>query len=394
MIKKFSFILFFLITIITVGAQTPTDTTVFFVNIGPGSQIYELEGHSAIIVSYPDGHSDAYNYGVFDFNSPNFIWRFIKGETDYMATKVPAEYFLYAYSGSGRSIDLAQLNLNSGQKQLLITRLEHDIDPQFRTYRYNYVLNNCATRPLAAVEYALNDSVILASAPCESNPAPLTFRNIMRHYHANYPWYQLGIDLALGSGIDRPISRREASFAPTELRRMLPGAHVGGSPLVINAHQIQEQSQTVPAGATAWYLTPISIALVILTLSIIISIKDIRQRKTTKLFDSIFYGIMGLEGLMLSFLIFVSVHEATSPNWHYLWLNPLCLLPAICVWINRAERVLIWYHFINFAIVFITALTWHWIPQSGNIALIPLVMVDLLRSGVYLYVHLKSDKRL
>ena len=44
------------------------------------------------------------------------------------------------------------------------------------------------------------------------------------------------------------------------------------------------------------------------------------------MFDTIYFNIAGLAGLLLTFLIFVSVHYATSPNWLYLWLNPLCFI--------------------------------------------------------------------
>ncbi len=384
------------------AAQTPRiqpqanaagDTAVYFISVGPGREIYELEGHSAIGVVLPGGLRLAYNYGVFDFNSPNFVTRFVKGETDYMTVAAPMDYFLASYAGTGRRIEAARLDMDPQAVRRLLDILNHDTDPRFRTYRYNYVLNNCATRPLRAVEIAVGDSLMLPPPPHEAqSSAPTTFRNIMRHYHRNYPWYQFGIDLALGSGIDRVIDRREATFAPEELRRMLPAAHYGDRRLVSSTVVLQEEpAEGASDGPTPWYATPLAICWAVFALAAAVSIRDLRKRRTNRLFDTFFYGILGLAGLLLSFLIFVSVHEATSSNWQFVWINPLCLTAALAVWIKKAKKVLMCYHFINFVAVVTFVLAWQWIPQSGNAAFVPLVAVDILRSGCYLYIHRKRE---
>ncbi|MDE6463163.1 MAG: DUF4105 domain-containing protein [Muribaculaceae bacterium] len=398
--KRILLSLTLLLVVAAMQARTPaddvplrSDTTVWFITVGPGSQIYELEGHSAIAMVMPDGREVATNYGVFDFDAPNFVWRFVKGETDYMSVNVPLGYFTNSYAGSGRLIEAARLDLTPEQTARLAAILEHDTDPRFRTYRYNYVLDNCATRPLRAVEQAIGDSILLAPAPFEANSSvPVTFRNIMRHYHANYPWYQFGIDLALGSGIDRPVSRREAAFAPAELRYMLRGARVGDRPLVAETVVIAPETAGVATeGPTPWYAGPQAVCWLVFAIALWLSVNDIRHKRTTRWFDTLLYGTFGLAGLILTFLIFVSVHEATSPNWLYVWLNPFCFIAAVLVWIKRAGRVLICYHFINFVAVIALVLAWPWIPQSANAAFVPLVAADLLRSGCYLYIHRKRE---
>ena len=50
----------------------------------PGTEIYALFGHTAL--RYEDtarGEDWVFNYGMFSFNTPRFIYRFVKGETDY-----------------------------------------------------------------------------------------------------------------------------------------------------------------------------------------------------------------------------------------------------------------------------------------------------------------------
>lgn len=368
------------------------DTTVYFVSVFPGRNVYELEGHSALAVVLPDGRSAAFNYGVFDFDSPNFLWRFVKGETDYMAAAMPLDFFLRSYEAEGRRVEALRLDMTAEQKRRLLLNLNHDVHPAYRTYRYNYVLDNCATRPLAAVERSLGDTIRLAPAPFESNSMPgITFRNIMRHYHSNYPWYQFGIDLALGSGIDRSISRRMCAFAPAELARMLPLATVAGRPLADSLIVVTPFAPDAAVEApTPWYATPLAAAIALFALTVVITVRDIRRCRVSKLFDSSLFGIFGLAGLLLTFLIFVSVHEATSPNWLYAWLNPFCLVAAVLVWIKRAEKALVCYHFINFAVLIALAVAWPWLRQSANVAFIPLAAADLLRSGLYLYLYKRN----
>jgi len=364
------------------------DTTVYFANIYPGSDIYELEGHSAILVDIRGRIPTAYNFGVFDFDAPNFVYRFVKGETDYMAVAQPGEYFLSHYIQHGRRIVAHELNLDPAQKKRLIDMLNEKIRPENCVYRYNYVKDNCATRPLHAVETAIGDSIFLAPAPAEAQSSrPVTFRNIMRHYHRNYPWYQFGIDLALGSGIDYPLSRREMAFAPAELDAMLPNAKAGGKPLVKSSIAINNTAPDAAIqGPTPWYLTPMFVCWAFFTLTLALTVGDIRRRKVTRWFDAAYFGLLGLTGCLLTFLIFISVHEATSPNWLYPWLNPLCFIPAIFIWIKKAGTFVMCYQMTNFVVLLALCAAWPLLPQSANAAFMPLIGAELMRSFSYIYI--------
>ena len=153
------------------------DTTVSLVTFYPGSDIYELEGHSALRLRTP--MSDvAVSYGMFDFDAPNFVYRFVKGETDYSVGIIPWPAMEAAYRMQGRRIVERQIDMTPEQKQRLFSIVQRNLLPENRTYRYNYVLDNCATRPLAAVQEALGDSIILAEP--DSDIAELTtWRRIM-----------------------------------------------------------------------------------------------------------------------------------------------------------------------------------------------------------------------
>ena len=384
--KLLTALVFSIMAVLLCRAQS--DTTIYFVNIYPGPAIYELEGHSAILVDITDRGLTAYNFGVFDFESPNFVYRFVKGETDYVAVAQPGELFLQYYMQQGRRVAANQLNLDSAQKKRLIDMLNEKIKPENRVYRYNYVKDNCATRPLDAVEAAVGDSIRLARAQSESQSSrPVTFRNIMRHYHANYPWYQFGIDLALGSGIDYPLTRREMAFAPAELDDMLLQATAGGRNLVTQSIILCDAAPDAAIeGPTPWYLTPLVVCWAFFAFTLALTVRDMRRRRVTRWFDAVYFGILGLTGCLLTFLIFVSVHEATSPNWLYPWLNPLCFIPTIFIWIKKARTFLICYQMTNFVVLLALCVLWPMLPQSANAAFIPLVGAELARSFSYLYI--------
>ena len=211
-----------LVALVSLTAYAAPRATVSLLTCMEGSDIYELEGHTGLRVQFDNGADMTVNWGVFDFNSPGFVYRFVKGETDYLAAAFPTSLFLQSYRHDGRAVFEQTLALDSLQTERLIELISENLLPENRVYRYNYVLDNCATRPLALIEKAVGDTLTLSSPRVPASERN-TFRNAMRHFHANYPWYQFGIDTALGSGIDRTVSEREASFAPVMLADMIAG---------------------------------------------------------------------------------------------------------------------------------------------------------------------------
>lgn len=367
------------------AAAAVADTVISFVNVYPGSDIYELEGHSALRITMPQGDY-AVNFGVFDFNKPHFVYRFVKGETDYMAAAYPWQFFEEQYRSEGRRVVEHRLNFTSGQKARLIELLNDHLQPENTTYRYNYVKDNCATRPLRLVELAAGDTILFDEAAAGVRQDE-SFRDIMRRYHANYPWYQFGIDLALGPGIDYTVDIREHTFAPVELEALLPTATIGGKPLIADTLTIIDLQPTAKVGPpTPWLLSPLAVSLLLLAIIIWVTIRDLRRRRVTRWIDAAYFALLGLAGLLIAFLVLISTHEATSPNWLIFWLNPLCLIPTIFIWIKSCKRVVMWYQIINFAAILTLVCAWAWLPQSANAAFLPLAAADALLAARYIYI--------
>lgn len=375
--------------------SAPTDTAradnvvVSLITCYPGQNIYELYGHTELRVR-GKGYDWVFNYGTFDFRAPNFIYRFVKGETDYMLAGYPSEYMYVGYEN--RKIVEQVLNLTPEQARAVSNALFNGAQPENRTYRYNYVLDNCSTRPRDIVEAVVGES--LQYPPM---PSGLTFRSMMHRYNTNYAWQQFGIDLALGSGLDYELDARQQMFAPISLMQAFGGATIerGGErvPLVTDTNTLNpgsDEGDILPP--TPWYLHPMTLAVALLLAMAALSVRDVRRRNTTRWADSLLFGIAFLGGAVVAFLVFISTHEATSPNYNLLWLHPLHIVPAVLVWIKSAKKVVVCYHFVNFAVIFITMALWAVLPQCANAAFFPLMGALAVRSLSYLMVTRNTAK--
>lgn len=375
--------------------SAPTDTAradnvvVSLITCYPGQNIYELYGHTELRVR-GKGYDWVFNYGTFDFRAPNFIYRFVKGETDYMLAGYPSEYMYVGYEN--RKIVEQVLNLTPEQARAVSNALFNGAQPENRTYRYNYVLDNCSTRPRDIVE-----AVVGTSLQYPPMPAGLTFRSMMHRYNTNYAWQQFGIDLALGSGLDYELDARQQMFAPISLMQAFGGATIerGGErvPLVTDTNTLNpgsDEGDILPP--TPWYLHPMTLAVALLLAMAALSVRDVRRRNTTRWADSLLFGIAFLGGAVVAFLVFISTHEATSPNYNLLWLHPLHIVPAVLVWIKSAKKVVVCYHFVNFAVIFITMALWAVLPQCANAAFFPLMGALAVRSLSYLMVTRNTAK--
>ena len=161
------------------SSKTPE---VSFIVVEPGPEVFELEGHAALRINGGPMSDFMVTYGVFDFDSPNFIYRFVKGDAEYSMGIIPWRYVSEAYRREGRTLMEYPLALDSVATARLMEMIYDNYRPENRYYRYNYVLDNCVTRPLRIVELAIGDSIIVGE-PASDAAADRTFRQVMRRYH-------------------------------------------------------------------------------------------------------------------------------------------------------------------------------------------------------------------
>ncbi len=374
------------LTAFAINDTAPADTilppksqlTASLVTCYPGQEVYELCGHEAIRIRGIDSkgnHVDSvWNYGVFDFNSPNFIYRFVKGETDYMVLGYPFEYFLPEYQKRGSTVVEQDLNLSQEEVKTLRNLLQKNALPDNRVYRYNYVKDNCSTRIVAMVDSAAGREIIYPA-----NPRFSSFRDAMRHYHDGYPWYQFGIDLALGSGIDLPITSREETFVPMMLQEKAAEAHFQDQkPLVKSTRLLNRGYKDARLPATPFWLSPLAVAIYVLVFCAIVAIYDWKKRCLSRWWFTLFYALLGLAGCVIWFLVFVSSHYATSPNILAIWLNPLQLIIPICIWWRKARPAVTAMIYINILLAGLSLIVWPFQTQSANPAFFLIMAADIV----------------
>lgn len=356
---------------------------VSLVTFYPGDEIFEVFGHTEIMVEYDKNKRPLYfNYGVFDFNSPNFIGRYIMGETDYMCSNMPPE--LDGGMKSGRKMIKQDLNLTQEQARQVLNMLLVNALPENRVYRYRHFSDNCSTRPRDILEKALGHEIDYTK--CDYVVGK-TLRQVMSHYTRNYPWEQFGIDLVLGAACDTVIDARTQTFVPLFLMNAVTTVEVdhgnGPEPLVKDTKVLMKGDDNgLVLPPTPWYLHPLTIAIVLLIITALVSFRDWRRHKVSRWLDTLLFTLAGLAGCIIFFVEFISTHEAVLPNYNILWLHPLLLVLAVMPWIKKAKKTLRWGHLINLALIGTMAIVWLTGLQVANAAFYPLIASLAMRSVV------------
>lgn len=304
----------------------------------PGDEVYSLFGHTGLRYKNEEKGLDVvFSYGYFDFDSPNFVWRFVKGETDYIVGAVPYEMFMEEYEERGGAVVEQVLELTPGQEQELFDIIAFNCRLENRKYRYNYFYNNCTTKirdQIARVASGLS----YAGYDAAGN---VTFRDELRRLTASHPWYSFGIDLMLGADIDKPATGMELQFIPENFLRDLEDATVvmaNGEtvPFVKEQSLVLVEAENNTAIVESRF-TPFYVSVLLLLFTFIIMLCEIRSKRTFWLFDAVLLTLQGLCGVLLLFMALFSQHPAVDNNWAMLLLNPLMLV-IMPVYVNRLRK--------------------------------------------------------
>jgi hypothetical protein len=191
---------------------------VYLVTFEPGDEPYERFGHNTLVVGQPQGDGIAVNYGVFDFNAPNFIGNFVRGRMLYTTADFDWAETREGYKSANRSTWLQELNLTPSQRARLIGYLRSDLSPEHKNYRYDYFRNNCSTRVRDALDKAVDGAI---KDQLEATPTNTTYRWHTRIGMAEYPLLYTGLELAMGPLTDRKLNAWQESFLPMKLMEHL-----------------------------------------------------------------------------------------------------------------------------------------------------------------------------
>lgn len=307
----------------------------------PSTEIYAMYGHTAIRVADAANNLDlVFNYGMFNSFEENFIWQFVRGKTDYVLGVYDTQYLFPEANMRNFSINEQVLNLTLAQRQRLFDALVINAQPENKTYRYNFLFDNCSTRPWKMIEKALEVPIRVADTTATGG----TFREIIHRCTANYPWVTLGIDVALGSRIDQPVSYSEQLFLPAyleeHLRRVtLAVDSVNYQPLVQKEYFLVEAGPEDESERPSPWMGPMPIIGVLSLILLVVSFIEAKSRRLFRGIDLFLMLVMGLVGIVVHFLLFFSAHPAVSPNWMGIFFHPMMIVFAILL-IGRNKLVL------------------------------------------------------
>ena len=345
------------------------------ITIGPyESELYSAFGHSGIrYVDKKNNIDHFYNYGIFDFNQPNFYVNFLNGKLLYMVAKYDYRTAEKYYINEDRYIKEQVLDLNESEKILLYNILEQNIRPENRTYLYNYVYNNCATK----IRDVLNN-VYGENLSFRSKPEKKSFRELMDLYLEKNKWGDLGIDICLGPEIDYDVSFDEEMFLPDYLFKGIENAVRDGDKNIISKTNIINLQKE---DFQSYSLSPHYIFLIFFIISIYLSFRQVKYGIKYFVFDSIYLMVSGIIGCLLVYLWFFTDH-LSSYNFNIVWAMPFNIIISILILVNPNSSLVKWYMFLYCVLLFSLLILWNWIPQNLNEILLFFILGITLRISV------------
>ncbi|MCH7401312.1 DUF4105 domain-containing protein [Belliella kenyensis] len=389
MLKKI--LMIFIISLSNIVFGFAQNVQISLLTCDPGDQIYSVFGHSAIrVLDQETGEDLVYNYGTFDFDAPFFVVKFTQRTLDYMLSVTTYDRFLYEYQYFQRGVREQVLNLNDKQKEDVVKFLKINALPENRLYRYDFFYDNCATRVRDLFEEVLGKQLVW-NDPKE--PQEQTFRDLIDECIHPLPWYDLGIDLALGSVIDAKASEREKQFLPVYMEAAFARAQIeGDGPTRALAQASQPVLQFPQEESSASLFNPFIVMWLVAIIFMVVTFLGYKRRRLYVGFDVALFGVLGLLGLLIFVLWFLTFHSQTKWNWNILWAFPMHL---VLVFALLKKEVLPWLkRYLMFALIMADAAVVFWILgwQSFHPSLIPILLVVILRTN-FLYYNVEVFKR-
>ncbi|HMG11360.1 MAG TPA: DUF4105 domain-containing protein [Mucilaginibacter sp.] len=178
---------------------------------GKGEDLYSIFGHAAIRIKC-DTSDVVFNFGTFDIETPEFGYKFIRGDLNYFLSKDNFIVFLNEYGSESRSVTEYPIILNSIDALKLKNSLEVTYsNATDRIYKYQFLKDNCSTRIYAL----LNGNNHSFNWPQKLYKT--TFRESINDNLNNSPMSRFGINILLGALGETKLNSTTNTFLPDSL---------------------------------------------------------------------------------------------------------------------------------------------------------------------------------
>lgn len=327
-------------------AEPGSELTIYLMTMGAGDEVWEKFGHNAIWVHNTLTHSDvAYNWGLFDFDSKDFLPRFLKGDMLYSMGGFDLESTIDQYRLANRPVWAQELNLTPAQRSSLVQFIEWNERPENRFYHYDYYRDNCSTRVRDALDRVLGGVIRRAS---ENVPSGTTYRTHTQRLTQGDKWVYVGTLLGLGQPVDHPITRWEEMFLPVRLRNDIRGIRVrdatGASvPLVKSEMTLFPSTRPPEAEAPSTHIPAYFIAgMLVLFVALMLRHMADRGSNGARIGLLLFVGawnlVVGIFGTLLAALWLFTNHVYSYYNENLFQANELSLILAVMIFASLRKK--------------------------------------------------------
>ena len=384
-------VLFLVGTLLTAQTkQLSPNAEISILTIGPGKNLYDTFGHTAIHVSDPSRQVNwVFNYGVFDFDTPNFYTKFAQGQLLYKLGVGLYPDFYESYAGEQRWMKAQVLDLNVSQKQAVFDFLMTNAEPENSKYRYDFFYDNCATRPIDVLDASLEQGISLHIDHFDQGK---THRDLIHDYVPWNTWGRLGIDIALGSVIDKKVLPKHYLFLPDYTMAAFAKADLpssNGTQALIKQTEDRFIPEKEASYTNTFLLSPIFILSVLGLLLIYKTYKDLKSKRRPYLLDKLLFLVTGIIGILLFLLWTATDHSTTAWNYNLLWAFPVNVLAVFAFNKTKHKKWLLPY--LKLLIILLALLCTHW---AIGVQIFAITLIPVLGALLYRYIYIwKSFER-
>ena len=287
--------------------------------IGSGDPLYSWFGHSAFLVSTPDGRNVTFDYGTFSFNDEDFFVNFAFGRLWFLCLSSNAEYQLQDISEEGRSVTKVVLPLTAEQKKAVIGFLNANSRKENRTYLYHHYEDNCATRLRDIIDWTTGG----AFKTWAQSVSGLTFRQQASRALSRNPFVLWGLDFLQSGNIDKSATLWDEMFLPEVLEKGVMAYFSLEKETILNGSGNYSETSDKPQSNILFSLL---MGLVLGGVSLALILPG--YRRANYIYSGVVEIVFGLLGSVLFFMMFFTNHDVTWCNENLIFVNPLLLVLA------------------------------------------------------------------
>ncbi len=323
------------------------ELTISLITCGPGDELYASFGHTGLrIINHDLNTDEVYNYGMFNYSDPNFYTKFTLGKLDYYVAKYAFKDFIAEYIDDDRFVKEQILELAPSQKNAIYKYVEHNILPANRTYKYDFVFDNCATRVRDIFSESLGMNFIFNDVIGNQS---ISYRTIINTYLSQRHWERFGINLLLGNQIDSNMTNDGSMFLPDFLHGAISFAKFEGTSVVAKENLL--------ATGKPLEENPVNGPLLI-TFSLMIAVIVVKFTKPLKGLQAVFFRLIllisGILGVIILFMWLGTNHQSCANNFNILWAFPANIIIAFISYKSKVWSKL--YALIGMSLIIVTVL--------------------------------------